>query len=228
MNIYSINNHEKLHATSTSLNRRFADSDIKILPGRGGGNKYVEGNAVIDRLNEAFSPLGWSFSCRDVESFGDITQSKQIAVYGEITVNFHLTDDNGNFIPVTVTKGQWGSRAVKSDDSGAAKMEYGDDLKSASTDALKKCATMFGIGNHLYRKPFSGTVSPLIKGYASALDNLAKDKNMNRQQLLDFCSGVAHKTIESSADLTITQAQVCLNLLKDMPSLPDSDKAAVA
>ena len=28
-----------------------------------------------------------------------------------------------------------------------------DDLKAAASDALKKCATLFGIGLHLYERP---------------------------------------------------------------------------
>src|SRR5436309_3341261 len=33
---------------------------------------------------------------------------------------------------------------------GKALVSLGDDLKAAATDSLKKCATLFGVGLHLY------------------------------------------------------------------------------
>ena len=40
---------------------------------------------------------------------------------------------------------------ITKDDAGKI-VSLGDDLKAAATDALKKCATLFGVGLHLYEE----------------------------------------------------------------------------
>src|SRR5262249_48773487 len=46
---------------------------------------------------------------------------------------------------------------VRRERESGALISLGDDLKSASTDAMKKCATFLGVGLHLYaEKPIGG------------------------------------------------------------------------
>jgi hypothetical protein len=56
-----------------------------------------------------------------------------------------------------ITKMNFGvSQVTRERDSGAL-ISLGDDLKAAATDSLKKCATFFGVGLHLYaEKPLAG------------------------------------------------------------------------
>jgi len=84
---------------------------------------YLEGATVIQRLNEAFA-AEWSF-----EIIEHLIQEKEVLVSGRLTAN-------------GFTKTQFGNKLRES--------SVGDDLKAAATDCIKKCATQFGIGLHLY------------------------------------------------------------------------------
>jgi hypothetical protein len=49
-----------------------------------------------------------------------------------------------------VVKCQFGASSVTRDRETKQLVSLGDDLKAASTDSLKKCATFLGVGLHLY------------------------------------------------------------------------------
>src|SRR5437016_10770776 len=52
---------------------------------------------------------------------------------------------------------QFGVSQLTREKNGGALVSLGDDLKAASTDAMKKCATFLGVGLHLYaEKPIAG------------------------------------------------------------------------
>ena len=114
---------------------------IKTKPGRGGkAVQYVEGGYVVSRLNEAFSPLGWEF--RVVEK-GETPRKNERSAEGEVWVYGELTivDHKNNY---RVTKGQYGQHPIHE------KVPYGDALKAAGTDSLKKCASLLGIALDVY------------------------------------------------------------------------------
>ena len=109
------------------LEREFDKNQIKQRKGPGGKTlDYVETPSVIKRLNQAFD-FNWSF---DIEQFENND--------GEVVVLGKLTGEG-------ISKMQFGSKAITN-----GKGEIGDDLKAAGSDALKKCATLFGIALHLY------------------------------------------------------------------------------
>ena len=94
---------------------------------------YVEGHTVIKRLNDAFDGK-WSF---------EILRCKILEKEDEVVVLGRLSAEG-------VVKCQFGSsRITRAKDSGEI-ISLADDLKAAATDSLKKCATMLGIGLHLY------------------------------------------------------------------------------
>jgi hypothetical protein len=91
---------------------------------------YVETHAVIQRLNDAFEGQ-WSFEI--------ITQEKEgseVIVLGKLTVE-------------GVSKTQFGSNKISLSKAGEV-ISIGDDWKAAGSDSLKKCASLFGVGLHLY------------------------------------------------------------------------------
>ncbi len=117
------------------LTRPFDPSQIKQREGRGRKMlDYIETHAVITRLNEAFAGV-WSFEVVDYKS-----------MEGEIVVQGKLTAGD-------VTKMQFGSSEISRRKDDGKPVSIGDDLKAAASDALKKCATLFGVGLHLYDKP---------------------------------------------------------------------------
>ena len=95
---------------------------------KGAGNKmftYVATHAVISRLNRACA-FCWDFHVLRHEWVGDV-----LMCYGELT------------IPGLGTRGGYG---VQKYTAGSGE----DLLKGASSDALKKAATQFGVGLELY------------------------------------------------------------------------------
>jgi recombination DNA repair RAD52 pathway protein len=136
---------------------------IRKRPAKGGGQwSYVSGGYVKKMLNLVF---GWDWSFRVKEYKYDL-EVKQAFVLGELTVK---TADR------EITKMQFGRVDIKFrnelayNDDGTPKMaktrdgkEYqakepgkqpldlGNDLKAATTDSLKKCASELGIAADIY------------------------------------------------------------------------------
>jgi len=86
---------------------------------------YVDARTVLDRLDEAVGPTGWS---------------------DKYEVLFNGTDGDGRrLVEVKCTLTVLG---VSKEDVGE-----GDSLKAAFSDALKRAAVKFGVGRYLYRLP---------------------------------------------------------------------------
>jgi hypothetical protein len=116
------------------LEQPFEPSQIKQREGRKGQLlDYVEGHAVIQRLNDAFEGH-WSF---EVVSHAILEESDEIVVLGKLAAD-------------GVVKMQFGSSQLTRDRGTKTLVSLADDLKAATTDALKKCATLLGVGLHLY------------------------------------------------------------------------------
>lgn len=106
-------------------------------PGKGGGKfSYVTGNYVIKALNFVF---GWNW---DFEVMAHGKEGDQVWVQGKLTVKSPKGD--------TITKTQFGRADVKQ--SKGKNLDFGNDLKAATTDAMKKCASMLGIASDVYGK----------------------------------------------------------------------------
>ena len=117
------------------LEKPFDQNQIKQREGNFGKMlDYIEGHAVIQRLNDAFD-ADWSFTIIQHEI---LKETDEVIVQGELKA--------GN-----VVKMQFGSsRITRARESGDI-ISLAGDLKAAATDALKKAATLFGVGLHLYR-----------------------------------------------------------------------------
>jgi hypothetical protein len=116
------------------LEKPFEGNQIKQREGNFGKTlDYIEGHAVIARLNDAFD-ANWSFEIIDREI---LNETGEVLVQGKLSTN-------------GVIKTQFGSsRITKARESGEM-VSLADDLKAAATDALKKAATLLGVGLHLY------------------------------------------------------------------------------
>lgn len=105
----------------------FSASDIEFLDKGGGSFAYVSHPACTRRLIEVFG-LEWSFEIAETKIEGE-----QVAVLGRLTAG-------------CASRMAWGgSRVMKGD--------LDDALKGAGSFALKKCASLFGIGLHLWENP---------------------------------------------------------------------------
>jgi len=115
--------------------------DVTFRDLRGGVElEYITGEQVATRLNEELGFLAWSFR---ILEHGIHAEADECWVLGEMTV-----DVGGR----TVTRQQFGSQKVKRSRSSGTPMDIGFDLKGASTDALKKCASLVGVGLYLWKK----------------------------------------------------------------------------
>lgn len=148
------------------------------------GNKtylsYISGSTVIDILNTTFN-YNWNFEIVDqwiqpgqpwVNKWngGKVEEQGGIAfVRGRLTVN--MVDDEGR--PMQIVKESFGSKAVIGKQS-----EQDSTFKAAQTDALKKCASLLGIGTELYRKAEEQEYyESLIVEPTWTEENIAKYKN---------------------------------------------------
>jgi len=122
------------------LEKPFEREQIRQRQGRNGMLDYVEGHSVIQRLNDALESA-WSFEITHHELKDD-----EVIVLGRLTAG-------------TISKMAFGTSQVTRERDSRQPISFGDDLKSASTDALKKCATFLGVGLHLYaEKPLAASM----------------------------------------------------------------------
>src|SRR6267378_6630 len=121
--------------------RLSAPFEVTFTDVRGGVEmKYVSGEQVVTRLNEVLGVGGWSFRVlrHDIHP-----ESDEAWALGE------LVADIGD---KCVVRQQFGSQKVRRSRSTGAPLDIGFDLKGAATDAMKKCASLLGVGLYLSRK----------------------------------------------------------------------------
>jgi hypothetical protein len=114
------------------LRRPFPTELVKHREGQGGKMlSYLETHVVIERLNEGCD--AWSF---------EVVEHRVYKV--EVVVVGKLTADG-------VVKMAFGGSAITINDAGKV-VSLADDLKAAASDALKKAASMLGVGLELYAR----------------------------------------------------------------------------
>jgi recombination DNA repair RAD52 pathway protein len=145
---FRVSNHTLLKENTMNreiLERPFGPEQIKQREGNFGKMlDYIEGHAVIQRLNDAFD-ADWSFT---IIRHDILKETDEVIVIGQLNAG-------------GIVKSQFGSsRITRARETGDI-ISLSDDLKAAATDALKKAATLFGVGLHLYRndRPQGHTVS---------------------------------------------------------------------
>lgn len=113
---------------------------IYTRPGKGGGKfSYVTGSYVTKMLNFVF---GWNWD------FDVVEQGRE---GGVVWVKGKLTVRNADGRQ-QIVKTQFGRAEIKFMRGSKEMLDYGNDLKAATTDALKKCASMLGIASDVFSK----------------------------------------------------------------------------
>src|SRR5438128_715302 len=114
------------------LEKPFSPDQIKQRKGLDGDVlDYIEGAAVIQRLNDVFN-AEWTFEILDHHIY-----EREVVVLGKLTTQ-------------GIAKCQFGKSKITRTKETKTEVSIGDDLKAAATDAIKKCATLFGVALHLY------------------------------------------------------------------------------
>ena len=141
VSITVLNKSEKQILNKEQLNfllGKTPETHIYTRPGKGGGQwKFVTGVYVKKVLNSIF---GWDWDF-EIVSFDVNMAAKQAIVHGKLTCRA-----NG----ATVVKHQFGRADIKIRKADGSPLDLGNDLKAASTDALKKCASELGICSDVF------------------------------------------------------------------------------
>lgn len=164
---------------------------IRYRDGRGGKQfAYVEAHEVAKRLNDAFDGR-YSFEVYQWQE-----TASEIIVHGSLSV----TMEDGTVIK----KHNVGSAEVKTNKSTGEIEGYGDTVKSAVSDCLKRCAAFgFGVGLHLYfgdepnqsapNRPMSSgkairSTDTLSQAQKNAIFAIGKAKNLGAKSLDDLAT----------------------------------------
>jgi hypothetical protein len=135
---------------SSTYQRLAAPFDLTFRDVRGGVEiTYLSGEQVVSRLNEVLGVAGWSFRVLSHEVHAEADEAWAL---GEI-----VAEIDGK----RVTRQQFGSQKLKRSRSTGAPLDLGFDLKGAATDAMKKCASLLGVGLYLSRKSPNGRSTPM-------------------------------------------------------------------
>lgn len=196
-----------------ALGKPFPKNALKQRKGGGGRSfTYVETHTVIHRLNSATN--GWDFHIKDVQWRNDV-----LIVQGELTIH-GLGTRSGFGVQQVVERA-------------------GEDLvKGAASDALKKCATLFGVALELYGSDYEANDALSApqqarqapqQGSNAPVDMMAKtvnqaglkklhavlaDHNLNHSHLTAYAIDQGH---QSSKELTNGQAKKLVDGLEDKP-----------
>lgn len=139
-------------------------SAIKKVKYRGDREvSYVPSAIVIRKLNHVFGYGGWSFQV--VKS--DLIEDHAV-VQGRLSVHIKGRD---------VVVDQFGGHPIAREKVSKKPVDVGDTLKSASSDCLKKCASMLGLFSDVYGGDFfvDITQSNINKPSASKEDKAVVD-----------------------------------------------------
>lgn len=176
---------------------------IKERKARGGKiAKYVEGGYVISQLNLIFGVPNWDFDVMEHEVVG-----KQVWVKGKLTIIDHK---NG----FRVSKTQFGQHDI------VDKVPLGDTLKAASTDCLKKCASLFGIALDVYWQNLDSAEKANGESKKSSLQT-SSQKKKTKKEMFEF----AKKTLNNIKD--INQLVQMQERLKDSKIYEEKDRLAL-
>lgn len=158
---------------------------IKQRQGPGGTTlNYVETGYVIDQLNKIFNYL-WDFEIIE-QQIGQ----KQVWVRGKLTV--HLSEN------LSISKTQYGGIDIKKKRDTGETVSIADDLKAASSDALKKCASLFGIASDVFWPAGEIERETTIDDFKKPITAKKEEKLQEEQKNDNICEvhGVAWKTYE--------------------------------
>lgn len=116
-------------------------------PAKGGGNWTYIKAGYVRKVLDSVTGFNWDFEVETSlgEAFEVAKITKSCIVKGTITCRFRQDDEW-----VSVKKTQFGRSDVKMKKDSNEPLDFGNDMKAATSDCLKKCASLFGIGQDVY------------------------------------------------------------------------------
>jgi hypothetical protein len=168
------------------LCRPFTAEQVRSRPGQHGKTlSYIDVATVITRLNEGCD--AWSF-----EVVSHKVEADEVIVLGKLTADGQ-------------TKMHFGGTSITLDKEGRA-VSIADDLKAAASDALKKCASLFGVALEMYggapaqgaeARPRERAPAPddrVTARQLAAIQVLCRKRSIGREELYALVSKATGKT----------------------------------
>jgi hypothetical protein len=185
-----------------TLLKRTPKKYIKERPAKGGGKwEYVTGGYVKKCLNLMFG-WDWDFEIIDEKI---MIEAKEVVVKGRLTCR-----TNGK----TIVKMQFGNKDIMFRKGTDIPLSIGNDMKAASTDALKKCASEIGIAADIYNKEDFREVIVDTDKTEINLDNLKALFNDKSELLSPENQINIERIIEQEEETSYKKAIQTLNSLK--------------
>lgn len=117
---------------ASELTKPFDKKLIKVLRKGGKPLKYVQGQHYISKLNDAFGVDGWRLKVLE-------RWREENSIIVRVAI---ILASDGDAQPIF--REAFGGAVVRKG------MDLADCYKTAQTDAMKKCASLFGVGRDLY------------------------------------------------------------------------------
>jgi len=201
------------------LLQRTPKNEIKMRQGRGGLQfAYVEHGYVTERLNLVFG-FNWDFEIMDKQILED-----EVIVEAKLTVR----TPRGQ----TIVKTQFGGAEIKRHASGpkmGRPLSIADDYKAAGSDALKKCASLLGIGLDLYGRDrmdenAAPSDEPQVVPKAPQRESAASHVTPLNASVDGLCTPAQAQEIKRLArQCGMTQADMCASLsVSDISELTEA------
>jgi hypothetical protein len=144
------------------LCKPFPAEAVRSRPGPHGRDiSYVDITAVIKRLGDGCD--AWSF-----EVVSHKVETDEVIVLGKL-----IADGQ--------TKMHFGGSTITVDKDGKA-LSIADDLKAAASDALKKCASLFGVALEMYGGAAQGNGTPRPRERAPEPDDRVTARQLSAIQ----------------------------------------------
>jgi len=182
------------------LTAPFRGEQIRTRQGRNGQQlAYVEVADVIERLNSALT--SWSFEVVSHQVLND-----------EVVVHARLRAGD-------VVKEDFGAHEITKSRHDGTKVCIGDDLKSAASDALKRCARLLGVALDLYRSggdavPHAPTPTPIRRPMQLATDaQVSKLRSLAAQRRVDLDAAAFDRFGVSATDMSKSDASTLIDEL---------------
>lgn len=223
--------------------------------GRGSTLSYISGATVTDMLNDIFN-YNWDWEAEKewiekstpfFNTYSKLDNSKKVMnsagktgtwdeqapvahVKGKLTVHFlqklPLPDGTFQYIERSIVKTGYGSKPIIGKQN-----EQKDIFKSAGTDALKKAASLLGIGLELYRNeeqmeyfndlnyedPWTDEAKEQKAEQLAYIKNYMQECEVSQEQLLDYLYQI------TDGDTNLTPDNIDL-LIESLQSADDSEE----
>ena len=134
---------------AAALAAPFDAKDLKTRPGRAGMTfTYADARAVAQRLDDVLGLTGWQFEVK-------VADPAHSVVHGSLTLIIE------------------GKVTIREDFGYPNSAQDDEPLKSAASDALRRCAAQVGVGRSLY-SPERGTQTPYRAAAPVSVPQIAK------------------------------------------------------